>query len=259
MNKRLYLLFTLLVFISLSCEKESRLEISPCTISVPGMICKEYRYTPDEFLGTIEYFYNNQHQLVRQDIFSSAHSSKHIYYDFFSNGNMISRRVFDENSNLKEFNEYYYNEFDSICTSSEKIDGVMCSISTYTYDQDKNRILKKTEKSDGSSQYIEYQYDNNKLFKEIHKNSFHQLVSYILYDYFSNGVTRFRHYDANQNLVKIVVNIMDKQRRLTERRTFTSVSQLHLRETWTYEHDLLVRYGKNNGDNSPLEYIIYQY
>lgn len=233
--------------------------MSPCTVSMPGKICKEYWYTPDDFLGSVEYFYNQKGELLREDRFSSDHNSRQIQYQYSGKGLIINRSEYDEDKKLRDFREYYYNEFDSLSVQSTHIDGTLYAISVIDYNDEKKRIQKKTETADGTTQYIEYLYDNGKLFRETHLNIFKQVDFYILYNEFSNNVTRLRYFNSGNILTLTEIIIRDNQGRPLEKKSYRNGSHLFQREFWSYDQDLLMKYARNNGDNFPLDYILYQY
>jgi len=226
---------------------------------MPGKICKEYWYTPEDFLGTVEYFYNQKGELVKENRFSSGHNSRKIQYQYSDKGLIINRMEYDEDETLRDFREYYYNEFDSLSVQSIHLDGALNSISIYEYNDQKKMIRKKTDGVDGSTQYIDYEYDNGRLFKETHLNIYKQLVFYILYDEYSNNVTRLRYFDANNTLTLTEITIRDNHGRPTEKKSYRNGTHLFQREFWSYEQGLLMKYARNNGDNFPLDYILYQY
>lgn len=248
----------LLAILAASCAKEESV-ISPCTVSMPGKICKDYRYTPHEYLGSVEYFYDSKGFCVREDRYSSDHSSRHILFNYTANGLLLSRTELDDDETIRQLNEYYYNESDSLITESVRIDGVLKSISVFFYDESGKRIRQKTENNSGDVLYIEYQYDNNKLLKETQRDKFGKLLQYTLFDAYSNGVTRQRIFNAENQLIRMEIGIYDEKFRISERKLYREDMHLFQWEHWTYDQDLLIKYSRNNGDDFPLDYILYQY
>ncbi len=248
----------LLFAVLFSCTKENPI-ITPCDHSLPGLICKEYRYDKGAYIGYIQYGYNVKKQLVQQDLYSVNHTSVRKNYEYSSTGQLKAKTSITAGGEIIESYDYQYNEFDSLSTITFIKDKKLQCLTTCEYNPQFFLNTKKSEFSDGTTTHYTYLYDGNNLYKESVYNMSDQLLSYSVYTYFSNHFKRLSHFGSTSSLLSYEIIQYNTKGELLEIKYYNSENELLKKELWSYENGLLIKYAFYNADETLVSCRLYQY
>ena len=233
--------------------------MTPCDNSLPGCICKEYRYHENDYLGYIQYAYNSEKQLVQQDLYSTRNNAVRYRFTYSSSGKIVQKLVTNTNGAEIERFDYQYNSQDSLLNITQYKDEKQVCITSYEYGSDHNLLTKKSEYSDGTGTHVLYQYDGNLIYKETVFNLKNELLEYSIYTHYDNLFKRVTHYNALSLISSYEIHQHAPFNKLQQILHYSPENKLLYKEVWSYTDNLLSRYGQYSSDNSLTQYNLYQY
>lgn len=197
MNK--LILAILILLVSFSCSRD---ELANCDCDGKvNSLCREVIFNNNEYIGYIQYSYNNFDSISSVNYYSNtSNSTKNITFSYDSLFRVADKKFTNNNAFYDELKFQYSNN--KISTVNYLKNNTCVYKDNYIYE---NNLLKKIEFTstaaiDSSINYI--YYSDNKLKKENHIDNNGFTKGYKIFEYFSNDTDKMSVYNSKDSLME---------------------------------------------------------
>jgi len=225
-----------------------------CDGQPSGKKCREVRYEQDDYIGFIDFRYNEEGRLHEQAWNPVAGTPKVSTYEYGANGKAIHERISYPGREGEAQWDFEYNEADSLLKASYYENGQLKRVIQYEYTQANLLISKSFAEGGLITSRLHYTYDaNNRLWRLAETDRDHRLLREEYYTYYGNFTERVEMFDSNSVYLgyRFIQRLADQ--RLLEVRAYDAEDGLLEYTLYEYHQGVLNRSATYSGDGAVIQ------